>query len=863
MTEDMLFRLFRHLPAACAVHKLVSEGEKLVSNVVFVEANAAFEQITGLKMEAHSGRCVEEIFQEDAAWRKVYQEALSSLERGEGNSRVEIQGRWYMVKAFPLDEENFVLFLSDVTHEIQSLEELERQKETIEHISADLEIIFNSTQDAMFLVACEGDRFVYLRNNRTHQEMTGIGLGEIVGKEPEEILKAETARSVIQSYQQCIQAGTSISLEETLAFQGAKRDWLLKLVPVRENGEIKYLVGSRTDITEVKRLRKDREVLLRRLEAMFSGHAAVMLLINPASGRILKANPAAREFYGYSVKELVSMHIQEINMLPKEKVKRLMEEAESGDGHFLFPHRLKSGEIRMVDVFSCPIRFDGNSELFSIIVDVTDRENYRRAVQEEKELLNVTLRSIGDGVLTTDNGGLVTSLNKAATEITGWPEAEALGKPFTDIMQLKNEETGLEVENPISLVLRSGKIIGLANHTVLIRKNGESVPIADSAAPIVNAKGECFGVVMVFRDVAREQEQQNRIRYLSYHDALTGLYNRRFFDERMRVMDVSRYLPLSIVMGDVNGLKITNDVFGHEAGDRLLRKVADTFRENCRENDVITRWGGDEFLILLPETPESAAKEFIDRLRACFQQKREGSLQVSVSLGFSVKNQEEESLLSVLREAEERMYHQKLLESATYRNSIVSTLLSTLHEKSLESDTHAERMEKYTCAMGKALNMTTEELSELSLLSVLHDIGKVGIRQSILCKPGPLTPQEWDEMKRHCEIGYRIAQNAPELAGVAELILSHHEHWDGKGYPRNLKGKEIPIYSRIVAVADAFDAMTTDRPYRKTKSREEAKAELEKCAGTQFDPELVKIFIESMKEPGEILLPSSRPDGAE
>lgn len=407
----------------------------------------------------------------------------------------------------------------------------------------------------------------------------------------------------------------------------------------------------------------------------------------------------------------------------------------------------------------------------------------------------------------------------------------------------------MEVDNPISLVLKSGKIIELANHTVLVRKDGETVPVADSAAPILNEKGECFGVVMVFRNVTREKEQQNRIRYLSYHDALTGLYNRRFLEEQMKVMDKAHYLPLAVIMGDVNGLKITNDVFGHEAGDKLLKKVADTLMENCSEGDIIARWGGDEFLILMPHTTRSEAEQFIERVKSSFAEKRVGSIQLSVSLGCSGKNREEESLQRALQEAEEWMYHQKLLESTSYRNSIVSTLLATLAEKSVETKAHAERLKEYCHGVGKALKMSSEELNELSLLSALHDIGEVGIHQSILLKPGVLTPEERNEMKRHSEIGYRIAQNAPELNGVAEFILSHHERWDGKGYPRKLKSKEIPIFSRVLAVADAFDAMTSDRPYRKAMPREEAVSELERNAGTQFDPEIVKIFVELFGEP--------------
>lgn len=192
------------------------------------------------------------------------------------------------------------------------------------------------------------------------------------------------------------------------------------------------------------------------------------------------------------------------------------------------------------------------------------------------------------------------------------------------------------------------------------------------------------------------------------------------------------------------------------------------------------------------------------------------------------------------------MYHQKLLEGKSYKNSIINALLCTLYEKSLETEKHDERMRKYCQAVGRKLRLSPEELNELSLLALLHDIGKVGISQSILQKPGPLTPEEWSEMKKHPEIGYRIAQNIPELSIVSEYILFHHERWDGKGYPNGLAGNRIPLLCRILAVVDAYDAMTNDRSYRKALGKEKALAELQKNSGTQFDSNIVRAFIQLM-----------------
>lgn len=191
-----------------------------------------------------------------------------------------------------------------------------------------------------------------------------------------------------------------------------------------------------------------------------------------------------------------------------------------------------------------------------------------------------------------------------------------------------------------------------------------------------------------------------------------------------------------------------------------------------------------------------------------------------------------------------------LRDSKNCRSATIDTLLAILYEKSCETEEHSKRLGEYCHAMGQRLGLSSREMDEIVLLALLHDIGKVGIHVNILQKPGALTPGEWDEMKKHPKIGSRIARSIPELNAISDLILSHHERWDGKGYPRGLKGEEIPLSCRILAVADSFDAMINDRVYRKAMEKEEAIQEIESNAGTQFDPRIADIFVKIMKDTG-------------
>ncbi len=297
-------------------------------------------------------------------------------------------------------------------------------------------------------------------------------------------------------------------------------------------------------------------------------------------------------------------------------------------------------------------------------------------------------------------------------------------------------------------------------------------------------------------------------------------------------------------MGDLNGLKLANDAFGHAAGDALLVETAQILKSSCRSDDVVARIGGDEFGLILFGADEATALSVVRRIRNRCAKSKLQPLKPSIALGVATKSSPEENIFEVFQKAESRMYRRKLLEGSSIRSHFMHSLQQSLQEKSWETEKHTMRLRAIVTRLAKALDLSRAVIDDLALLAALHDIGKIAIPDDILNKPGPLTEEEWTIMKRHPEIGYRIARTSPELVSIAEYILSHHERWDGKGYPRGLVGENIPLPARLLSVADAFDAMTSDRPYRKAMSAQQALAELERNAGTQFDPDVVAAFVE-------------------
>ena len=841
MQNDLCSLFLHKLPMPYAVHYCEKTADT-ADDFIFVDVNSCFEDIFRVNKTEIVGQSISQVMpSESEEWNSLY---LSLNHEQRRSHNIQIMGSCCHVSVFIMDSAHYATVFHFVDQE-GGAERQRSQADAAHKERIDLEVIFDSTQDPLFLIEVNGDEFQYIRNNKAHQRLTGLQLNDIMRKTPVELLGEETGGFHISHFRKSISTRSPVTFYEVLDLPAGAKNWRTQITPVFQNGNITHLVGSRVDISDIVALKQEREQLLRRYQNMFDKHIAIMLIIEPISGRIIDANAAACRFYGYSKKELCLMYINEINTLPNEEVEKYRLDAlQKEKKYFLFPHRLKNGEIKLVDVYSYPFYFNNESYLYSIIFDVSDRESYRTELFTEKELLRVTLHSIGDGVVTTDVDGRITGINAMAEEITGWSSSEVIGRPFSDVFILKNEKTGEPVEDIVEKVLRTGTIVGLANHTVLVNKWEVEVPIADSAAPIRDKTGKLYGAIMVFRDVSTEKEHENQIIYLSYHDALTDLFNRRYVEEHLYKLDDPALFPLAVIMGDVNGLKLTNDVFGHLKGDQLLKTVADSIRDNLSDGSIAVRWGGDEFLIFLPQADPSHVKDFIQSIKDTIAERSPDK--ISISFGFSVKENAMQSIQTVFQEAEERMYHQKLLEGKSFRNTIMNMLLATLYEKSHETEEHALRL-KTTCTLiGNELGLSLSELNELSLFAMLHDIGKVGIDHNILKKPGALTPEEWAEMKRHCEMGYRITQNAPDLTVVSEYILYHHERWDGKGYPRGLRHVEIPLLCRILAVADAYDAMVNNRIYRKALSEDEAIQELKQNAGTQFDPHIVDIFISIM-----------------
>ena len=633
------------------------------------------------------------------------------------------------------------------------------------------------------------------------------------------------------------------------------------------------------------------------------------------------------------------------------------------------------GSIKILDEEKSLLKAVANQ--LTSIIELKEKEKNLVSVRNQ---LFTTLYSIGDGVIVTDLEGKITFMNGVAEELTGWEYEQAADLPVEKIFKIVSARTGERVENPVHQVLEQGVIVGLANNTTLIARDGTAHQIADTAAPIRDHLGRVTGTILVFSDVTAEynykqelenskqeltykqqwlsslfknsndpiarldadhrilninqkftklfgysleeikgmdlddvldrpkqkvanrevtsrflagnqvefegvryskygekkvclirgipveidgqmvggyaqyiditarKEQEDKLKYTSTHDPLTDLYNRFHLEKELVNLNRFKECPVSIIIFDLNGLKLINDSYGHRAGDLFLIEFAEILQDSFSAPATVGRWGGDEFLAIIPE---DLTRQEVEQLAEKTTSKEiqinsnnGDDLFISVAYGISMKRKPEENIFDTLHDAENNMYRDKLLKEKSTKSRLVKLLLSALHEKSQETESHAVRMADLASELGRRAGLNSNELDNLTVLAQFHDIGKIMVPNRILNKPDRLDEEEWELIKRHPISGYRICSSIEDFSHIAEEVLSHHERWDGSGYPRGIAGEEIPVLARVIAIVDAFDVMTNGRPYKDPLSEAEAITEIQACASTQFDPGLAEIFVE-------------------
>lgn len=665
------------------------------------------------------------------------------------------------------------------------------------------------------------------------------------------------------------------------------------------------------DITEQKQaeesLRMERDKAQSYLDI-----AGVILVVIDAKGDVTLINKKGCEILGYTQEEIVGKNWFENFLPERVRadVKEVARKLLAGDikpvEYYENPVLTKSGEERIIAWHNTVLR-DKEGKIIAHLSsgeDVTDRELKDAKLNEAEKKYRGLYESVIDGIVMTDVQGRILECNKAYRDMLGYTEEEI--KKLTYQQMTPEKWHKMEEDIVKNQILARGYSDEYEKE--YIKKDGTVFPISIRVWSINNEEGKPVGMWGFVRDITDRKQAENerealykellksnkKLRQAVLKDSYTGLYNYRYLQEiiDMEFHRAKRHaLPLSLIMLDIDYFKSINDVYGYKFGDSVLKQLARQLKKIIRRCDIPIRSGGEEFVIISPATNRSEALVLAQRLFDAlslydFGDKRHTvklklSLVVAtypddkitkgadlINLAVKILNkakeyggnkvyssidiEKEKPLIEKEKKANVTLLKRKIekLTKQTQENLIeaVFAFAKTIKLKDHYTGEHAERTVYYATEVTRKLGLSKEEIERVRIASILHDLGKIGINEKVLLKKSRLTKKEFEVIKKHPQIGADIIRPIQFLHDVIPLIFYHHERWNGKGYPSGLKAEEIPLGARIIAIADVYQALISDRPYRKAYSKKKAIRIIKDGSGTQFDPKIVDIFLRILQK---------------
>lgn len=604
------------------------------------------------------------------------------------------------------------------------------------------------------------------------------------------------------------------------------------------------------DSMRINGLRRDFDLVLADSLGLFDAFGDAVIAADP-SGNVLKMNKIAENLTKWKHQEAMGETLNRIlpiysnvtgNPVP-DPMQFLLGHSQTGFASEYTTLINRDGEKRQVYLKGAPVRSkSGEITGFVLILrDISEEHAMRENLRASEERYRNLAEMLPVGLFESDLALNMNFVNSEAMRMFQYSQEDLkAGLNALDMLSPESQEKAKEVR-----VRRfQGEHIPVVEY-VFRRKDDSLFPGLLYMNQVSERTGEYHGFRGVIIDITQRKKMENKLKYLSMHDALTKLYNRAYFEQEMQRLANGSIPNLGIVMCDIDGLKLINETMGHRKGDELLKCAASILRKSFGHTHIIARIGGDEFAVLLRDSTLETIDTLCSKVRMEVDRHNSANpeLHVSFSIGYAIDEKGNREPSELFRIADSNMYHAKLYQSRNSRGDIVQALLQTLEDRNYVVQGHASRLQAHIQTIAEKLNLADGQRHDLEVLCRFHDLGKIGLQEKILMKPGPLSEDEHKEIQEHCEIGYRIAMTVSDLAPIADFILKHHERWDGTGYPLGLRGDEIPLESRIIAIVDAYDILTHDRPYSKAVSHEEAVQILLDRAGTHFDPELIRVFL--------------------
>lgn len=605
-----------------------------------------------------------------------------------------------------------------------------------------------------------------------------------------------------------------------------------------------HAVTMYSDISNQHKLEHEYETLFTRMLNGFALHEIVRNSSGvPVDYRFLDVNPAFEDLMGVEREQLVGVSAREFFDASWSGILDMFEKVAKTGAPMVFRH---SSNL-LHKHFELTAFMNDANQISCIFHDITKRKRMQDKLRKSLQRFRIAQDMSPDGFTILhpirDQKDRVVDFtwvyeNPAIARLNGTDQSKVVGKRLLDLFP---SHLGTKIFKVYQQVAETG-----VAQTIEQGYSGESMSQPTWFRLVVVPMSE--DIAILAQDLTERKHSEEMLKYQNDHDLLTGMYSRAFLEDSLKQLEDESILPISIIIFDTNGLKLVNDSFGHAEGDAVLKKTAQLLQSHCREKNIIARFGGDEFVVVLPGTTPQETESLIASIETDLEEFEFDSVQFSLAFGYATRNTMDEDFVTIFKKAEDMMYRNKLYESDSAKNKTIGLIINSLFAKSPRESEHSKRVSELCEFIAEKLQMSTMEVQRMRIAGLMHDIGKIGIPERILNKAGRLSDTEWEQILRHPEIGFRILSASNEFTDISTAILEHHERWDGKGYPRGLSGNSISLQGRIITIADAFDAMTSERSYKMPMSVQAALEEIHRCAGSHFDPDLARLFAASYEE---------------
>lgn len=561
--------------------------------------------------------------------------------------------------------------------------------------------------------------------------------------------------------------------------------------------------------------------------------------------KIQKCNKAFIQMTGFSREELLKISFYEL-VPPADRKKQTIlcnPNPKQENKHYrnVFSMVKKDKSVIQVKASITQVNWDSNPAVMISMTDVTESRKIEAEIRNSDKNNSLLLAQMQSGLLFcellknkqgVEDDCVILKTNKGLKEILGIDGYASLeGNSFKKTLPELN---------------------GLFERMKNVAKGGSKVQ-SEFFLKKLNKYVEYFAFstdsnqfAVFFNDITTRKNMEKKVKFLNTHDNVTGLYNERYLEQELQKYNSIDSGQVSIIVAQLNGIKLANSAFRHLSWKDSVLKFTEILKKECREIDIITKEGRDKFVVVLPGANKADTDKIVQNIKTSVNKETEKNAIFSAAIGYETKEDIADDINDVYEQAKNNMYKDKLLMSDDVRDGNIQTIINALYGINDLEQGHANNVSIISEKIATALGFTKYETEQIKTAALLHDVGNISIDPVILTKQEKYTEEEWEILKKHPEAGYRILSTSGIYKHIAKYVLEHHERWDGEGYPKKLKGEEISLPARIIAIADSFDAMTTNKPYKKSYTLEEAITEIKANAGKQFDPDVVKVFTEKI-----------------